>query len=199
MFLSEPKTPEAAAFLDKELAANGYVMNLERAWAWRPDVAEAFMALRKQLTDHSALQPREVALMVCATARARGDSYCALAWGPRLAALAGAEVAAGLLRGETPAELSGRERALQRWAELVVRDPNAATAQDVAQLRAAGLSDREILEATAFIGLRLAFSTINDALGAPPDAELVAAAPQAVRQAVAYGRAPASVSRASSS
>ncbi|HVN99248.1 MAG TPA: hypothetical protein VMT49_04340 [Steroidobacteraceae bacterium] len=199
MFLSEPKTPEAEAFLDKELAANGYVMNLERAWAWRPDVAEAFMALRKQLTDHSALQPREVALLVCTTARARGDSYCALAWGTRLAGIASDALAAAVLRGEAHAQLTQRERALQHWATLVVRDPNAASARDVGGLRAAGLSDREILEATVFIGLRLAFSTINDALGAPPDAELVAAAPQAVRQAVAYGRAPAGVSRASSS
>jgi alkylhydroperoxidase family enzyme len=88
-------------------------------------------------------------------------------------------------------DLSGRERALQRWAELVVRDPNSVTAQDVTDLRAAGLSDREILEATAFVGLRLAFSTINDALGARPDAELAASAPKAVREAVAYGRPPA--------
>jgi uncharacterized peroxidase-related enzyme len=191
MFLSEPTASEAAAFLDRERTAAGYVMNLERAWAWRPDVADAFAALRKQLTSHSALTHREVALLVCATARSRGDSYCALAWGARLADMAGPEVAAAILRGEAAHELSAREQALRRWAEQVVRDPNSVTASHVAELRVAGLSDREILEATVFIGLRLAFSTINDALGASPDAELVAAAPKAVREAVAYGRPPA--------
>ena len=191
MFLSEPDSPDAEAFLERERAGSGYVMDLERAWAWRPEVADAFAALRKQLTDRSALQPREVALLVCATARARGDSCCALAWGTRLAGIAGPEFAARVLRGESGETLSRRERALQQWAELVVRDPNSATPGHVGELRAAGLTDREIFEATAFVGLRLAFSTINDALGAPPDAELVAAAPAPVRAAVTYGRRPA--------
>ena len=69
-----------------------------------------------------------------------------------------------------------------------MRDPNGATATHVDDLRKAGLSDREIFEATAFIALRLAFSTVNDALGARPDEQLVAAAPPEVRAAVAYGR-----------
>jgi len=55
-----------------------------------------------------------------------------------------------------------------------------------------GLGDREIFEATAFIALRLAFSTINDALGAAPDKQLADAAPPLVRTAVSYGRSPSS-------
>jgi hypothetical protein len=55
-------------------------------------------------------------------------------------------------------------------------------------LRAAGLSDREIFEATVYVAFRLAFSTVNDALGARPDQRLVASAPPEVRAAVAYGR-----------
>jgi len=188
MFLSLPTGSEASAYLEKERKATGYVMNLERAWAWRPDVAEAFVALRKQLIDASGLTPREVALLVCSTARTLGDSYCAFAWGSRLAALAGPALAADILRGADADSLSARERALKGWAEQVVRDPNGATATHVDDLRKAGLSDREIFEATAFIALRLAFSTVNDALGARPDEQLVAAAPPEVRAAVAYGR-----------
>ena len=52
----------------------------------------------------------------------------------------------------------------------------------------AGLADREIFEATAYVAFRLAFSTVNDALGAQPDEELVAEAPPEVRAAVTYGR-----------
>ena len=52
------------------------------------------------------------------------------------------------------------------------------------------LDDREIFEATVFIAFRLAFSTVNDALGAAPDAQLAAAVPEIVRAAVTYGRAP---------
>jgi hypothetical protein len=50
--------------------------------------------------------------------------------------------------------------------------------------------DYEIFEATAFIAFRLAFSAINDALGAAPDKQLADAAPGPVRAAVSYGRPP---------
>jgi hypothetical protein len=73
-----------------------------------------------------------------------------------------------------------------------VRDPNTTTDSDVARLREVGLGDREIFEATAFIAFRLAFSTVNDALGAAPDRQLADAAPDVVRAAVSYGRPPAS-------
>lgn len=189
MFLKDPTTAEALAFMDKERASTGYLMNLERAWAWRPDVADAFVALRKQLTDGSTLSAREIALLVCATARALGDSYCAIAWGTKLAKLSDPSLAAHVLRGTDTPALTAREKALGRWAEQIVHDPNATRAAHVEALRAAGLSEREIFEATLFIALRLAFSTVNDALGAQPDSELLADAPPAVREAVTYGRA----------
>lgn len=190
MFLNDPTTAEAAAYLEKDRAATGYVMNLERAWAWRPDVAEAFVALRKQLTDQSGLTPREIALLVCTTARVLGDSYCSLAWGSKLAELAGPAFAVEVLRGADADTISTREGALKRWAEQVAHDPNGATMQQIDKLRTAGLSDREIFEATVYVALRLAFSTVNDALGARPDHQLVAAAPPEVRAAVTYGRPP---------
>jgi uncharacterized peroxidase-related enzyme len=190
MFLADPATAEAQAYLDKDREQSGYVANFERAWAWRPDIAEAFGAIRQKLMDQSSLTPRETALIVCATAGTLGDSYCSLAWGSRLAGLAGPGLAAGVLRGTDSAELTVRERALLRWVQQVVRDPNLATLQQVDELRVAGLSDREIFEATVFTALRLAFSTVNDALGARPDAQLAAAVPPEVRAAVTYGRIP---------
>jgi len=188
VFLNVPDSPEAAAFLERERAAAGYVMNLERAWAWRPDIAEAFVALRKQLTDRSTLTAREIAILVCATARSLGDSYCALAWGSRLATLANPAFAAAILEGAGADLLTERERTLSAWTQQIVRDPNGATREQVDALRTAGLADLEIFEATAFVALRLAFSTVNDALGAQPDRQLAEAAPSEVRSAVSYGR-----------
>ncbi len=190
MFLNEPTAPEAVQYLEKDHAATGYVMNFKRAWAWRPDVADALVALRKQLTDQSSLTPREIALLVCTTARVLGDSYCSLAWGSKLAELAGPALAAEILRGADADALSLREQALKLWAEQVVRNPNGATPQQIDKLRMGGLNDREIFEATVHVALRLAFSTVNDALGARPDHELVAAAPPEIRAAVTYGRRP---------
>jgi alkylhydroperoxidase family enzyme len=78
------------------------------------------------------------------------------------------------------------------WARKVVRDPNATTPADIQELRDAGLGDDQIFAITAFVALRLAFSTINDALGAQPDAQLAESLPAEVRQAVTYGRPVAS-------
>jgi uncharacterized peroxidase-related enzyme len=187
-FLADPpEEPAVVAAYEADTAADGYVNNLTRLWCWRPDVMASFQDLRAELLGGSALSPREVAVLVAATAAARGDSYCALAWGARLAALSDDATAAGVLRGGA-ADLSGREAALAGWARQVVRDPNATTAADVAALRAAGLGDREVFEATVLVALRLAFSTVNDALGARPDRELAENAPPLVRAAVDYGR-----------
>jgi uncharacterized peroxidase-related enzyme len=188
MFLSEPNTAESAAYLEKDRARSGYVMNLQRAWAWRPDVAEGFSRLRTQLTERTSLTPREIALLACTTARVLGDSYCSLAWGTTLAGMRGAATVAQVLQGLDPPTSTARELALRRWAEQIVRDPNAASATQVEKLRTAGLSDREIFEATVHVAFRLAFSTVNDALGALPDHELVTAAPAQIRAAVTYGR-----------
>ena len=101
--------------------------------------------------------------------------------------------AAAVLSGGEGAALTARDRALADWARKVVADPNSTTRDDVQALRATGLDDRAIFEATAFIAFRLAFSTVNDALGAAPDWQLVHAAPQEVSAAVTYGRAPQAV------
>jgi hypothetical protein len=95
--------------------------------------------------------------------------------------------AARVLQGD-PSGLSSREAALARWSRQVVLDSNAPTQADVDHLRDVGFSDREIFEATAFIAFRLAFSTIDSALGAQPDQELIERVPPLVREAVTYGR-----------
>jgi alkylhydroperoxidase family enzyme len=91
----------------------------------------------------------------------------------------------------TPRSCPEREAALADWARIVVRDPTVTTEDQVARLRAAGLDDREIFEATVLVAFRLAFSTVNDALGAKPDRQLADEAPAPVRDAVSFGR-PAS-------
>ncbi|WP_431095576.1 carboxymuconolactone decarboxylase family protein [Polaromonas aquatica] len=189
MFLQTPAHTEATDRLYKsDVAQQGFVMNLSRLWAWRPEVCEAFGTLRTQLTGNSSLSNRELAVIVCATAASLGDSYCALAWGKKLAAAANPAAAAAVLQATENDDLTARDQALSIWARKVVRNPNATTPQDVEALRTAGFSEREIFEATAFVAFRLAFSTINDALGVSPDWQLAAAAPAEVNHAVTFGR-----------
>jgi hypothetical protein len=75
----------------------------------------------------------------------------------------------------------------------VSRDPSSTTEDDVDALRAVGYDDRQIFAITLYVAMRVAFSTVNDALGATPDSELVARVPAAVRSAVTYGRPAAGV------
>ena len=192
MFLQNaPDTEATARLYQADVDKRGHVMNYNRAWAWRPEVAEAFLALRGMLTSISSLSPREQAVLVCAMASTLGDSYCSLAWGKMLAAAVDSPTAAAVLSASSSAALTPREEALAAWARKVVDDPNGTTAQDVDGLRAAGCSDKDIFEATAFVAFRLAFSTVNDALGISPDRQIADAAPPEVQDAVRYGRAAA--------
>ena len=81
---------------------------------------------------------------------------------------------------------------MANWARKVARDPNGTSRTDVQALRDVGFSDPEIFAITVFVALRLAFSTVNDALGAAPDAALRSSSPPAVLEAVTFGRPIAS-------
>ena len=58
-------------------------------------------------------------------------------------------------------------------------------------LRTAGLDDQTIFDATVFVAFRLAFATVNDALGAQPDRQVAEEAPPPLRAVVTFGRAVA--------
>jgi alkylhydroperoxidase family enzyme len=192
VFLDDPpESADAAAVYGSTRESDGYVANFLRVWCWRPDLYQEFVDLRLKLMGSTTLSDREQAIVVAATVSEFGDSYCSLAWGGKLAKLAGAETAGGVIAGDVPGELSKREAALCAWCRAVVRDPMATTPAQVDTLRAAGFDDREIFEATLLLSLRLAFSTVNDSLGAQPDRQLADAVPSPVRDAVTFGR-PAS-------
>jgi alkylhydroperoxidase family enzyme len=170
-------------------ADHGYVMNLTEAWTHQPALHDAIRDLIGASGDAAGLSFRQRGVVIAACASTLGDSYCSLAWGTRLAGETSAEVAAGVVAGDDSG-LDPADAALARWARLVATDPSATTEADVDDLRAAGFDDARILAVTAFVAARLAFSTINGAVGARPDAELAAAAPAPLRAQVTYGRPP---------
>jgi uncharacterized peroxidase-related enzyme len=189
MFLvNPPEDPAVQALYDEALADDGYVMNLLRAWAWRPSVHATFQEARSMLRAQSSLSEREVAVLNAATASARSDAYCSIAWGTNLAKLSDAGSAANLVAGQDVPHLTERERALARWANVVAVDPNKTTLKDVDALRAASLSEQEIFDATLLIAFRLAFTTVNSALGAQPDRQLAHEAPPELMTAITFGR-----------
>lgn len=187
-FLDLPElTPEAQALYDQDLEELGFVMNVSKLWTHQPVELDALFDLMGKAVRPAELSFRQRGILVTACASAFGDSYCSLAWGKKLAGDASAELAGSVLRGDDEL-LDELERALARWARQVARDPNSATMADVALLRDAGFGDTEIFAITFFVALRIAFSTVNDALGARPDRELADNTPTAVRDAVTFGR-----------
>lgn len=187
-FLSEaPPSAAVDRLYDADRADVGYVMNLSRVWAHVPEPHDHLAEGLRAAAAAGGLGMRERGVLVAATASTLGDSYCALAWGNRLAAAAGPGVAEVVLTGGEDG-LEPRDRALARWARRVAADPNSTTAADVQELREAGFDDTAIAAITVYVALRLAFSTVNDALGAHPDGQLLEGAAPQVRAAVSFGR-----------
>lgn len=186
-----PHTPEAQALFDEDQEGLGYVMNCSRLWSYQPATVTKLFELMGQALAEAGLSPRQRGLLVCAAASSLGDSYCSLAWGSKLSKTASPALAAAVIR-EDDSGLADDERAMAAWARKVVRSPNATTSADLQALRKAGFDDSQIFAMTAFVALRLAFSTVNDALGATPDAQLRRDAPAQVAEAVDFGR-PAEV------
>ena len=192
-FLAIPEpTAEIQRLYDDSVERHGFVMNLSRLWAHQPALHAGLFDLIGQAVRAGGLTFRQRSVLVVACASAFGDSYCSLAWGNKLAGVAGESAAGGVLRGDDDL-LDPAERALARWARTMARNPSSTEAQDVQPLRDAGHDDAQIFAITVFVALRLAFAIVNDALGARPDAELVAAASTPVRDAITFGR-PACVS-----
>ncbi len=187
-FLNDPDTSdEVQRLFDSDVADLGYVMNLTKLWAYQPELHDGLSDLIRETASAHGLTVRQRGILIAAFASTYGDSYCSLAWGKKLAEVSDQQTAAGVLRGADEG-LKSSEAALAAWARKVARDPNHTTQADVQALREAGYSDAEIFGITVFVALRMAFSTVNDALGARPDAALRSSAPPSVVEAVTYGR-----------
>jgi alkylhydroperoxidase family enzyme len=187
-FLATPEhSAEVQQLFDEDIAEQGYVMNCSRLWSYQPATLNGLFGLMRQTVSTAKLTMRQRGILVTACASTLRDGYCSMAWGAKLAREAGPLAASAGVRGHDEG-LSDDERAMAAWARKIVRDPNATTMDDIEALRNTGFSDPQIFAMTVFVALRLAFSTVNDALGAQPDAELFDAAPEEVAAAVTFGR-----------
>jgi alkylhydroperoxidase family enzyme len=147
-----------------------------------------FAELMARVARDRGLEYRDEAILVTSTAPAIGNSACSLAWGNRLAKSVDVETAVHALHGGHSESMTERDRVLAKWARNVATDPTATTATDVADLRRSGLSNAEIFNVTLYAALRIAFSTLNDALDAPLDRRATEGFPAEVLEAVDFGR-----------
>jgi SAM-dependent methyltransferase/alkylhydroperoxidase family enzyme len=181
-----PTTPESEAMCREDVEELGFVMNVSRLWSWQPKTVEEFFDLMSRAT-RDRLTFRERGLIVLATASTINDSYCSTAWAHKLTATIGADVAAAVLHGDDSA-LNPTEQAMTAWIRRVMRNATATTPADIDALRQAGIDDDVIFAITFFGAMRMAFSTINNALGAHPDMQFGTTVAPQVLAAVDYGR-----------
>lgn len=191
MFINEPPaSPGRDALYQEDIDEDGFVWNNTRAWAWNPEAYRQFVELTGKVSEAAGLSFRDQGFLVSATASTISNSGCSLAWGNRLSTATSATTAVSVLSGSATDDMTERDRALTHWARKVADEPHAATQADVEQLRSAGLSDAEIFNTTFYVAMRVAFSTINDAMGAPLNSELLEDYDPGVVAAVDFGRAP---------
>ncbi len=186
-FLQEATTTlESEALCSEDVEELGFVMNVTRLWSWQPTTVKEFFDLMGRATK-DRLSFRERGLIVLATASSIDDSYCSTAWAHKLTPTIGADVAAAVLHGDDTA-LTPTEQAMTSWIRRVMRNASTTTPDDIDELRHAGIDDDKIFAITFYAAMRMAFSTVNNALGAHPDRQFRTTTAPQVLAAIDYGR-----------
>ena len=162
------------------------VLNHERAFEARPDVAEAWRGLNGAIKGSMDLRRYELATLAAAL-RLR-SSYCSLAHGKVIAEkFDGPEAVSALATAPATVPLTPVDQAVMRLADKVAAGASQMTDADLAELRDLGLDDAEILDVVLAAAARCFFSTVLDAVGAEPDVVFRSLDPS-VREALTVGR-----------
>jgi alkylhydroperoxidase family enzyme len=160
------------------------MLNLERAFADRPDVYAAWGGLNGAIK--SGMDLRRYELATFAAAQRLRSSYCSLAHGTILRERYGESVRElALDRGA--AGLDDVDLAVMELAERVVDDATSISDDDRRPLRDLGLSEAEIMDVILAAAARCFFSKTLDALGVLPDSSYSELEPE-LRDVLVVGR-----------
>ena len=151
-----------------DLAKDGYVSNVSRAFSHRPEVYEAWLALRAAVTKN--MDQRRYELVTIAAARSLGSSYCMLAHASVLAnRFYDADQVRLIASDHHAAGLDEVDVAIMDLAEKVAGDASSVRQGDVDRLRELALSDAEIFDVVAAAAMRSFFTKTVDGLGFQAD------------------------------
>jgi uncharacterized peroxidase-related enzyme len=176
----------ARELFDADLAKDGYVWNLTRLLALRPQVLDAWRGLVGAI--RTTMDLRRYELVTLAAARALRASYCTLAHGSILRdQFFEADRVIAMARDPATAGLPAAEVAMMEFAAKVATEASLVTQADVDRLRRLGFNDHEVLDITLAAAARAFFTKVLDGLGVPPDASYQALAPE-LRRALTVGR-----------
>lgn len=173
--IHEPQAQGQLADLYARFAnPDGSVDNVLKLHALNPESLEAHCNLYKQACHRPSPVSRiEREIIACVVSRINGCAYCLGHHSRGLRRLLPDDrkaLADQLIAGDHT-ELTAREHALANYADKLTRAPASVSAADIDTLRAAGLSDREILDAAQVIGYFAYANRIVLGLGACPEEE----------------------------
>ena len=149
----------------------GKVSNLFKAYAAFPELGIANFRRLMVLLTKGTLSVKFKEAVMTALAEVNRCDYCVSfhATSLREAGASDEEVKAALAFDPAGIGLSAKEQALFNYALKANGDPHGMTPDDIAEVRKAGASDADIVEALETVNTGNSFNLINGALNIGPD------------------------------
>lgn len=165
----EEANGDVADLYRREIERVGYLPNYSQTFSLHPQAYRAWRDLIASIA--KAMDERRYELATLAAAARLRSSACALAHGSILEEkFFEPDEVAQIARGKGPSVLDPTEALVVEFAAKVVGDATEVTEDDIHRLRAAGLSDRDILDVVLAAAARSFFSKVLDATGTLADA-----------------------------
>jgi len=164
--------PERKLFA-KAAEVIGFVPNVFRTYAWRPERFRAWFAHFKTVMEGTpGLSSREREMISVAVSMANGCLYCLVAHGAALREASDDKVEADRITLDyRRADLTSRERAMLDYAVKVTTDPGACGESDIEALRAVGFSDEDIWDVVEVAAMYNFTNRLAMATGMMPNRE----------------------------
>jgi uncharacterized peroxidase-related enzyme len=180
-------TGAVAAEYEKDRVRQGYVANYTRTFSLRPAVLAVWQQLNTAIKADMDLQRYELATL--GAARRLRSSYCSLAHGKVLAEqFLDERTLHDVMVDPVTAGLDPIATEILRLADKIASGAADIERSDLDGLRDLGLTDVDIFDIVLAVAARCFFSTVLDATGTRPDAELAEVFQPATRAALTVGR-----------
>jgi uncharacterized peroxidase-related enzyme len=163
-----PAEPDLKKYFEKCLEKIGFVPNVIRGYAARPERWRAFVTMYHAIMDKnsSKLSPLEREMIAVVVSSVNRCYYCLVAHGQAVRKLSGdPELGEMLVMNYRVAKLNVRQRAMLDFAWKLTATPWLIEEPDREALRAAGLTEEEIWD----VGETAAFYNFSNRMAATTD------------------------------
>jgi uncharacterized peroxidase-related enzyme len=164
---------EVRALCDKALDKTGFIPNVFRVYAWRPErFLKWFAHFRDVMRESSGLSAADRELIGVVVSAENRCLYCLIAHGAELRQLLGdARLADTIATDYKRAGLDAKRRAMCDFAAKLTRSPSSIEEADVQRLREAGFSDEDAWDVAEVAAMFNFSNRMASASGMRPNAE----------------------------